>query len=99
MTKIFNRGDETAKRRQLRNEMPPAERALWKHLRSEALGCKFRCQTSVGAHVVDFYCALLKLVIQVDGESHVGAVAVEYNAKRPSEIEALDVGFLSMHSN
>lgn len=94
MTKIFNQRDETAKRRQLRTAMPPAERALWKHLRGEALGCKFRRQTSVGAYVVDFYCARLKLVIEVDGESHVGALAVEYDAKRQSEIEALSLEFV-----
>ena len=94
MTQIFNRGDETAKRRQLRAEMPPAERALWKQLRGEKLGCKFRRQTSVGAYVVDFYCARLKLAIEVDGESHVGDEAVEYDAKRQGEIEALGVEFL-----
>ena len=94
MTQIFNRGDESAKRRQLRTAMPPAERALWKQLRGEKLGCKFRRQTLVGAYVVDFGCARLKLAIEVNGESHVGAVAVEYDAHRQSEIEALGVEFL-----
>ena len=43
---------------------------------------------------MDFGCARLKLAIEVDGESHIGAVAVEYDTKRQSEIEALRVEFL-----
>lgn len=42
MRVIFNNRDETFKRQQLRAEMPVAERLLWKQLRNEALGVKFR---------------------------------------------------------
>jgi very-short-patch-repair endonuclease len=34
------------------------------------MGYKFRRQYSVGAYVVDFYCAELRLAIEVDGDSH-----------------------------
>ena len=33
---------------------------------------KFRRQQVIGPYIVDFYCAQARLVIEVDGESHVG---------------------------
>ena len=94
MRKIFNNRDETRKRQQLRREMPVAERLLWKHLRGEALGVKFRRQVSIGKYVVDFYCPTLHLAIEVDGESHAGETAQEYDEARQSAIESLGVRFI-----
>ena len=94
MNEIFNRRDQTSKRQQLLNQSPVAERLLWKHLRKEQMGVKFRRQVSVGRYVVDFYCPALKLAIEVDGASHVGDDAQEYDALRQAEIEALGVRFV-----
>ena len=94
MRKIFNRRDEAQKRQALRREMPVAEKLLWKHLRNENLGVKFRRQFSIGRYVVDFYCPSLHLAIEVDGESHAGEVAQEYDEARQSEIESLGVRFI-----
>ena len=94
MRKIFNNRDETLKRQQLRSEMPVAERLLWKHLRNEALGVKFRRQVSVAKYVVDFYCPSLHLAIEVDGESHAGEVAQEYDESRQRAIESLGIRFI-----
>ena len=94
MRKIFNNRDQTRKRQILRAEMPVAERLLWKHLRNEALGVKFRRQVSVGRYVMDFYCPSLHLAIEVDGESHAGQAAQEYDNLRQSEIESLGVRFM-----
>ena len=94
MRKIFNNRDETRKRQQLRNQMPIAERLLWKHLRNEKLGVKFRRQVSIGKYVVDFYCPSLHLAIKVDGESHAGETAQAYNEARQSAIESLGVRFI-----
>lgn len=44
--------------------------------------------------MVDFGCARLKSVTEVDGESHVGADAVEYDAQRQIEIKALGLKFV-----
>ena len=51
MPRIINKPEETAKRQQLRNQAPPAECLLWKHLRKEALGVKFRRQVSFDGYV------------------------------------------------
>ncbi len=86
MNQIFNKADQTAKRQKLRNESPVAERLLWKHLRNNAMGVKFRRQVSVGRYVVDFYCPSLKLAIEVDGASHAGDDVQEYDELRQTEI-------------
>jgi very-short-patch-repair endonuclease len=77
MTQIFNRSEETEKRRNLRRNLAPAEALLWTHLQGrKLLGYKFRRQYGVDRYVVDFYCPALRLAIDVDGDSHCGAEAV-----------------------
>ena len=56
---------------QLRSSMTKAEACLWKYgLRSKKLGVTFRRQRPVGRYIVDFVCLELKIIIEVDGESH-----------------------------
>src|SRR6188508_2110554 len=53
--------------------MTPAEAILWHHPRGRRFGgVKFRRQQPVGPYIADFLCARLKLVIELDGDSHVG---------------------------
>ncbi|MCA3718405.1 MAG: endonuclease domain-containing protein [Brevundimonas sp.] len=59
---------ETARR--LRREMTPPEARLWLALRGNRLGVKFRRQHPIGRYVLDFYCAELKLAVEVDGRGH-----------------------------
>jgi very-short-patch-repair endonuclease len=67
--------------RELRCEMTPADRKLWAHIRFGQLdGAHFRRQHAVGRFVVDFFCAMAKLVIEVDGDSHVAQAG--YDAAR-----------------
>ena len=71
MPHIYTRDSEKALRRSLRSDMPSAESVLWSKLRrQQLLGYKFRRQYSVGRYVVDFYCAEVRLAIEVDGDSH-----------------------------
>jgi very-short-patch-repair endonuclease len=57
--------------RSLRKKAVPAEARLWKALRNRALaGFKFRRQHPVGPYVVDFACVECKLVVEVDGATH-----------------------------
>jgi very-short-patch-repair endonuclease len=49
----------------------PAEKLLWRALRNRAFaGFKFRRQHPIGPYVVDFACPGCKLVVEIDGESH-----------------------------
>ncbi|MBQ8656942.1 MAG: endonuclease domain-containing protein [Prevotella sp.] len=56
--------------RQNRREMTVSETELWKALRQEFKGLKFRRQHPIGDYIADFVCLPLKLVIEVDGGYH-----------------------------
>ena len=66
---------ETPKRinlaRSLRQNDVPAEALLWEALRNRALGgFKFRRQHPIGSYVVDFACVACRIVVELDGETH-----------------------------
>ncbi len=57
--------------KQLRREMTPEEKLLWKHLRDNQLeGFHFRRQQIIDGFVVDFYCHAAGLIVEVDGPIH-----------------------------
>lgn len=57
--------------RRLRREATEAERRAWEALRDRrCLGLKFRRQQVVRGYIVDFYCAELRLAIEIDGAVH-----------------------------
>ncbi len=70
-------------RRELRNRLTPAEAFLWKHLKNRQFeGRRFTKQHSIGIYIVDFYCPLEKLIIELDGEVHNNPIAQDYDEKR-----------------
>ena len=79
--------------RKLRNESTLAEILLWQHLRKKQMrGCDFHRQKPIDKYVVDFFCSRLKLIIEIDGESHSGKnVEDEIRQKR---LESLGFHFL-----
>lgn len=95
MTKIFNKKNETIKRKQLRNRMPLSEVILWSKLKNKQLeGYKFRRQYGIGRYVVDFYCPVVKLAIEIDGDSHFENEVEIYDRDRQANIESVGVSFL-----
>lgn len=55
----------------LRSSMTKAEACLWKYaLKGKKLDVTFKRQRPVGRYIVDFVCLELKVIIEVDGESH-----------------------------
>jgi very-short-patch-repair endonuclease len=57
--------------RELRQRATLAEKLLWKELRDHKLaGLKFRRQHPIGRYIVDFYCAKLRLVVELEGGVH-----------------------------
>jgi 5-methyltetrahydrofolate--homocysteine methyltransferase len=72
--------------RELRKEMTPAEKKLWQVLRGNQLdGLYFRRQHAVGTYILDFVCIQEKLVIEVDGGSHLEQE--EYDQERTRWLE------------
>ncbi len=56
------------------------------------LGCQFARQKPIGRYIVDFYCPELRLVIEIDGESHLERF--EEGMKRQKELEAMGLEML-----
>ncbi|MDR7153379.1 BirA family biotin operon repressor/biotin-[acetyl-CoA-carboxylase] ligase [Sphingobium xenophagum] len=71
---------ETNRAKSLRNAAPTPERLLWQQLRNRKLGYKFSRQMPVGPYFADFLCREVKLIIELDGESH--NHTVEYDTRR-----------------
>ena len=59
----------------MRAEPTGAEEALWRRLRAGQLGFRFRRQEPIGPYIVDFVCKARRLVVELDGDSHVDAQA------------------------
>ena len=91
MNHIFNKTEYTQRRQALRNNMTEPEKKLWQILRGKQMGVKFRRQHGIGHYIVDFYCPELKLVIEVDGDSHISADAQAYDAVRHDFIASLGI--------
>lgn len=58
--------------KRLRENPTPAESFLWEALRDKQLGEKFTAQAIVSGFIPDFWCAKLRIIIEVDGASHIG---------------------------
>ncbi|MFB2917553.1 MULTISPECIES: endonuclease domain-containing protein [Aerosakkonema] len=70
-----------ARAKELRKNPTPAEKKLWQnYLRN----FKFRIlrQRPIDNFIVDFYCAALRLVIEVDGERHFTDEGQDYDRER-----------------
>jgi very-short-patch-repair endonuclease len=67
--------------RELRHNMTPAEKILWRELRTDKLnGLHFRRQQIIDGFIVDYYCHAISLIIEIDGDIH--KQQVEYDAAR-----------------
>lgn len=56
--------------RGMKRDMTKSEALLWESIKDEQLGVNFRPQEVIDRWVVDFYCAELKLIVEVDGSVH-----------------------------
>ena len=77
---------EVARARKQRRAMSYPEVLLWQRLRSRVSGFNFRKQHPIGCYIADFYHAPNKLVIEVDGQIHATAAAIEHDCARDSFI-------------
>ena len=81
--------------RNLRKRATPAEKLLWNELHNQKLrGLKFRRQHHVGRFILDFYCAELRLAVELEGSIHDTADQTEYDGHRFAYLEANDIKIL-----
>ncbi|MBI5353698.1 MAG: DUF559 domain-containing protein [Chloroflexi bacterium] len=85
--------------REMRHPQTPAEAALWGAIRNRNLGFKFRRQHPIDRFIIDFYCAQAKLCIEIDGESHLEASQMEYDAARTEYLEYLGYKVIRFTNN
>jgi very-short-patch-repair endonuclease len=85
--------------RELRQPQTPAEVTLWSHLRSRNLKYKFRRQHPIDSFIIDFYCAEAKLLIEIDGTSHLENEQQEYDQTRTEYLEALSYKVIRFTNN
>src|SRR5919108_5964162 len=74
--------------KELRREMTPWEKILWKQLKANRLnGLHFRRQQIVHGYFADFYCHQHELIVELDGGIH--DFQQEYDAEREEYLIAL----------
>jgi very-short-patch-repair endonuclease len=89
MTKTNNPSKTKQTRRNLRADMTEPEQKMWHMLRARRLeGFKFRRQHGIGPYIVDFFCPSLKLVVEIDGDSHFSPDAEQYDRKRTEYLKS-----------
>jgi very-short-patch-repair endonuclease len=90
---IAYRSDLKAKAHELRANMTEAEQKLWFGFLRDFPHPVLR-QKPIADFIVDFYCSRLKLVIEVDGDSHYEEDAQAYDARRSEVLERLGLRVL-----
>ena len=81
--------------KKLRSNMTLSEVLLWQELKGkQMLGYDFDRQKPIDNYIVDFYCKDLKLVIEIDGQSHEHEEVSLTDKKSQAKLESLGVRFL-----
>ncbi len=80
--------------RKLRSEMTLPEGLLWRELRKRPGGLKFRRQHPSGAFVIDFYCAAVRLAIEVDGLAHDTAEVIKRDSVKSNFLRSQGIATL-----
>ena len=78
-----------ARAREMRHPQTPAETTLWHTLRNRQHSFKFRRQHPIDRFIADFYCAQAKLLIEIDGTSHLEITQKEYDRARTEFMEEM----------
>jgi very-short-patch-repair endonuclease len=84
------------KARKLRNNSTFSEVLLWNKLKKakDGWGYDFHRQKPLLNYIVDFYCAELQLIIEIDGNYHNTGEQFDKDQQRQKELEEYDLHFL-----
>ena len=70
-------------RQELRTNATPAEKLLWQYLKEKQISnYKSQRQHGVGPYILDFYCPVLRLGIELDGNVHEDVIVQGHNLER-----------------
>lgn len=86
--------------RAMRRTPTPSEALAWDLLRGRRLrGLKFRRQQPIEGFVADFYCAELRLALEIDGESHANPAAQARDIERDNILASKGVRVLRIRAS
>ena len=84
--------------KELRKEATFPERLLWSRLRrGQVHGYRFRRQHAIAGFIVDFVCTDASLIIEVDGDSHIGRA--QYDTDRQSKFVSMGYRVLRIRND
>lgn len=94
----YNKG-LTARARENRNNHTMPESRIWNLVlrHRQFARYKFLRQKPFGNYIVDFYCSELRLVIEIDGDSH--TETADYDAQRTAELQSLGLVVIRYTNN
>ena len=81
----------------MRHQPTPSEAKLWDAIRGGQLGVSFKRQVTIGQFIVDFLAPAVKVVVEVDGGSHVGRG--DADARRDRKLARLGYRVVRVESN
>ena len=79
--------------RTLRKNMTPWERKLW-YLFLRNYPVRFQRQKAIGNYIVDFYCADVGLVLELDGSGHYEPAQQKYDERRTLDLKQMGLTIL-----
>lgn len=79
--------------RELRKEMTRQERHLWYDFLA-MYPVRFQRQKTIGCYIVDFYCHIAKLAVELDGSQHYSQASMEYDLRRSAVLKAQGIKVL-----
>ena len=82
------------KARYLRKEDTGTEQILWKVLRNNNQGVKWRRQHPVDMFILDFYAPSIKLAVELDGSTHNIKETKEYDKIRTEYLESKNINLI-----
>ncbi|MBN8676673.1 MAG: endonuclease domain-containing protein [Chitinophagales bacterium] len=86
----------------LQNRLKPteAEDKLWNALKGKQLGgFKFRRQHPACRYILDFYCHVAKIAVEVDGGYHFTPEQAAYDAQRTAVLQEVGITVLRFTNN
>ncbi len=84
--------------KELRKNMTKEERHLWyDYLKNKNV--RFIRQKIIGNYIVDFYCAKVNLVIEVDGSQHFEDKGMQYDNERTKYLNELGLTVIRIPNN
>jgi very-short-patch-repair endonuclease len=84
--------------KELRKDMTKQEKHLWyDFLLNNQI--RFQRQKTISQYIVDFYCAKIKLAIELDGSQHYTENGLEYDNERTKLLNAFGVEVIRFSNN